>query len=158
MTHPTRDIFRWLMNDFIRVSKVGRENGIFSKDDITNCLKRIEVVNFHEQTELEGIKFTPYFAGHVLGACMYDIEIAGVRVSPGLETRLPLLIVDYLSRFFFALLLFLSTLNLAPLPQILYTGDYSREDDRHLMAAEIPPNKPDILITVGHMGVWTSGG
>jgi Cft2 family RNA processing exonuclease len=41
-----------------------------------------------------------YNAGHVLGAAMFMIEIAGVRV--------------------------------------LYTGDFSREEDRHLMAAELP--------------------
>ena len=32
--------------------------------------------------------------------------------------------------------------------QILYTGDFSRVEDRHLMAAEIPTVKPDVLITV----------
>lgn len=35
-----------------------------------------------------------------------------------------------------------------PLLQLLYTGDFSRQEDRHLMAAEIPSVKPDILITV----------
>lgn len=30
--------------------------------------------------------------------------------------------------------------------KILFTGDYSREDDRHLISAEIPPEKPDVLI------------
>ena len=44
--------------------------------------------------------FRAYNAGHVLGAAMFMIEIAGVRV--------------------------------------LYTGDFSREEDRHLMAAELP--------------------
>lgn len=32
--------------------------------------------------------------------------------------------------------------------KILYTGDFSRQEDRHLMAAEIPSVHPDILITV----------
>ena len=32
--------------------------------------------------------------------------------------------------------------------QVLYTGDFSRVEDRHLMAAEIPPVTPDILICV----------
>jgi hypothetical protein len=32
--------------------------------------------------------------------------------------------------------------------QVLYTGDFSREEDRHLVAAEVPPVKPHILITV----------
>jgi hypothetical protein len=51
--------------------------------------------------DCNGIRFTAYNAGHVLGAAQFMIEIAGVH--------------------------------------ILYTGDYSREEDRHLMAAEIPP-------------------
>jgi hypothetical protein len=32
--------------------------------------------------------------------------------------------------------------------QVLYTGDFSREEDRHLCAAEIPAVRPDVLITV----------
>lgn len=41
--------------------------------------------------------------------------------------------------------------------KILFTGDYSREDDRHLVSAEVPPVKPDVLIcestygTASHM-------
>ena len=34
--------------------------------------------------------------------------------------------------------------------QILYTGDFSRQEDRHLMAAEIPTVKPDVLIMVSY--------
>jgi cleavage and polyadenylation specificity factor subunit 3 len=30
--------------------------------------------------------------------------------------------------------------------RVLYTGDYSREEDRHLMAAEVPTARPDVLI------------
>jgi len=36
---------------------------------------------------------------------------------------------------------------------VLYTGDYSMEDDRHLMAAEVPHAKPDVLITESTYGV-----
>jgi len=32
--------------------------------------------------------------------------------------------------------------------KILYTGDFSRQEDRHLMAAEVPNLRPDVLITV----------
>ena len=36
---------------------------------------------------------------------------------------------------------------------ILYTGDYSREDDRHLMAAQVPDQySPDILIVESTYG------
>ncbi len=61
--------------------------------------ERIQVVDYHQEVDVGGVKFTPYAAGHVLGAAMFLIEIAGVR--------------------------------------LLYTGDYSREEDRHLMAAEV---------------------
>jgi cleavage and polyadenylation specificity factor subunit 3 len=36
---------------------------------------------------------------------------------------------------------------------VLYTGDYSMEDDRHLMAAELPDSKPDVLIVESTYGV-----
>lgn len=37
--------------------------------------------------------------------------------------------------------------------KILYTGDYSREEDRHLVKAEIPPVRPDVLIVESTYGV-----
>lgn len=36
--------------------------------------------------------------------------------------------------------------------RILYTGDYSREEDRHLMAAELPAFSPDVLIVESTYG------
>ncbi len=36
---------------------------------------------------------------------------------------------------------------------VLYTGDYSMEEDRHLMAAEVPKVKPDVLIVESTYGV-----
>ena len=35
---------------------------------------------------------------------------------------------------------------------MLFTGDYSREDDRMLIPAEIPPQKPDVLICESTFG------
>lgn len=61
-----------------------------------------------QSSRFSGIRFWCYHAGHVLGAAMFFIEIAGVK--------------------------------------ILYTGDFSRQEDRHLMSAEIPSVKPDVLI------------
>lgn len=40
--------------------------------------------------------------------------------------------------------------------QILYTGDFSRQEDRHLMAAEIPTVHPDVLITVRYVNFYHS--
>ena len=36
---------------------------------------------FFQETDVNGIKFWCYNAGHVLGAAMFMIEIAGVKVT-----------------------------------------------------------------------------
>lgn len=41
--------------------------------------------------------------------------------------------------------------------KILYTGDYSREEDRHLVKAEIPPVRPDVLIVESTHGIMRFG-
>ena len=38
---------------------------------------------------------------------------------------------------------------------VLYTGDYSREEDRHLVMAEVPPVRPDVMICESTFGVHT---
>ncbi|KAJ9055576.1 endoribonuclease ysh1 [Entomophthora muscae] len=82
---------------------------LFDEQDLLKSYEKISVVDYRQEVEVDGIKFTPFNAGHVLGAAMFLIEIAGIKV--------------------------------------LYTGDYSREEDRHLMAAERPPNvTPEVLI------------
>lgn len=42
--------------------------------------------------------------------------------------------------------------------KILYTGDYSREEDRHLVRAEVPPQRPDVLIVESTYGVQSTEG
>lgn len=115
MTHPTKAIYRWLLSDFVKVSSApdSTEN-LYNDDDLSTSFDRIEAIDYHSTMEVEGIKFTAYHAGHVLGAAMYFIEIGGVKV--------------------------------------LFTGDYSREEDRHLNPAEVPPQRPDILITESTYG------
>eukprot|EP00118_Oscarella_pearsei_P007095 m.33584 g.33584 ORF g.33584 m.33584 type:complete len:691 (+) comp31847_c0_seq3:10-2082(+) len=114
MTHASKAIYRWLLSDYIKVSNISTVDNLYTEKDLENSMDKIETVNFHQEMEVNGIKFWCYHAGHVLGAAMFMIEIAGVK--------------------------------------ILYTGDFSRQEDRHLMAAEIPPIKPDILITEATYG------
>lgn len=108
MTHATKAIYRWFMADFIKVSNISTEQMLYNESDLEASMDKIETINFHEEKEIGGIRFWCYNAGHVLGAAMFMIEIAGVKV--------------------------------------LYTGDFSREEDRHLMSAEIPAIRPDVLI------------
>lgn len=109
MTHPTKAIYRFLMSDFVRISNAGSDRMLFDESEMLASWRQIEAVDYHQEVVLGGgFRFTPYHAGHVLGACMFMIEMAGLRV--------------------------------------LYTGDYSREEDRHLVQAEVPPVRPDVLI------------
>jgi len=114
MTHATKAIYRWLLSDFIKVSNIATQQMLYTEQDLETSMDKIETINFHEEKEVSGIKFWAYNAGHVLGAAMFMIEIAGVRV--------------------------------------LYTGDFSREEDRHLMAAELPSIRPDVLIVESTYG------
>ncbi|KAK9355297.1 beta-lactamase-like protein [Lipomyces doorenjongii] len=119
MTHPTKAIYRWLLSDYVRVSAISSNDAstLYTDADLNASFERIEAIDYHSTTEVEGIKFTAYHAGHVLGAAMYFIEIGGIK--------------------------------------ILFTGDYSREEDRHLNIAEIPTERPDILITESTYGTST---
>lgn len=72
-------------------------------------------IDFHEEKDINGIKFKAFHAGHVIGAAMFLIEYKGVK--------------------------------------ILYTGDYSREKDIHIVPAEIPKTKIDILIVESTYGI-----
>ena len=38
-------------------------------------MKKIELIDYHQELEYKGIKFWCYNAGHVLGAAMFFIEI-----------------------------------------------------------------------------------
>lgn len=114
MTHATKAIYRWLLSDYIRVSSMG-ETMLYNEKDLENTMSKIETINFHQEMEVNGVKFWAYTAGHVLGAAMFMIEIAGVKT--------------------------------------MYTGDFSRQEDRHLMAAEVPVNvQPDVLIVESTYG------
>lgn len=116
MTQPTRAIYKALLSDFVRVSKnAPGEESLYTEDDVNRTMARIQVVDYHAEVNVNGIKIRAFYAAHVLGGAMFMIEIAGIRV--------------------------------------LYTGDYSREEDRHLKAAEIPPFRPDVLIIESTYGV-----
>ncbi|VDK42048.1 unnamed protein product [Anisakis simplex] len=123
MTHATKAIYRMLIGDYLKVSKYGGGSDnrlLYSEEDLEKTMEKIEVIDFHEQKEVNGIKFWCYVAGHVLGACMFMIEIAGIRV--------------------------------------LYTGDFSRLEDRHLCAAELPTVSPDVLICESTYGTQVHEG
>ncbi len=118
-THSTVAVMRMLLSDSVHLISNNADSQasiLYSEENVVDCVHRIECVDFKQRITVDGITFTLYNAGHVLGAAMVLVEIAGVRV--------------------------------------LYTGDYSAEEDRHLMAAEVPAGVlPDVLITECTFGI-----
>eukprot|EP00002_Diphylleia_rotans_P040273 TRINITY_DN9504_c0_g1_i3.p1 TRINITY_DN9504_c0_g1~~TRINITY_DN9504_c0_g1_i3.p1 ORF type:complete len:456 (+),score=60.79 TRINITY_DN9504_c0_g1_i3:43-1410(+) len=117
MTHPTKDIFQLILKDYLNVSNSGNGDLLYDEKDLNQTMTKIETVDFYTVSEVNGIKFECLKAGHVLGAAMFMIQIADIK--------------------------------------ILYTGDYSRQEDRHLMPAEIPSEIPDVLIIEATYGNTT---
>ncbi|KAI1427478.1 cleavage and polyadenylation specificity factor subunit [Xylaria sp. FL1777] len=121
MTHPTKAIYKWLIQDSVRVGNTSSHSTsqpVYTEQDHVNSFPQIEAIDYHTTHTISSIRITPYPAGHVLGAAMFLIEIAGLN--------------------------------------ILFTGDYSREQDRHLISAEVPRGvKVDVLITESTYGVST---
>lgn len=119
MTHPTKAIYKWLIQDSVRVGNTSSSPTtqlLYTEQDHLNTFPQIEAIDYHTTHTISSIRITPYPAGHVLGAAMFLIEIAGLN--------------------------------------IFFTGDYSREQDRHLVSAEVPRGvKVDVLITESTYGV-----
>lgn len=115
MTHPTKSIYNYVLLDFVKVSQTPTEEQLFDEKDVENSLAKIQTIDYHQTVEFNGVKFSAFRAGHVLGAAMFLIEIDGIK--------------------------------------ILYTGDYSREEDRHLKPAEVPDCEVDVLIVESTYGV-----
>ena len=65
---------------FLCYSNIATEQMLYTEADLEASMDKIEVLNFHEEKDVMGIKFWAYNAGHVLGAAMFMIEIAGVKV------------------------------------------------------------------------------
>lgn len=119
-THATKAIYKWLIQDNVRVSNTSSSSDqrttLYTEHDHLSTLPLIETIDFYTTHTINSIRVTPYPAGHVLGAAMFLVSIAGLN--------------------------------------ILFTGDYSREEDRHLIPAEVPRGiKIDVLITESTFGI-----
>ncbi len=115
MTYPTKAIYNYILADYVKVSHSKLEESLYNEKDLKNSTEKIKLLDYHQEIEYKGIKFSAFKAGHVLGAAMFLIEISGIK--------------------------------------ILYTGDYSREPDRHLQPAEIPNKEINVLIVESTYGI-----
>ncbi|PSC69750.1 Cleavage and polyadenylation specificity factor subunit 3 [Micractinium conductrix] len=115
MTHATKAIVHTLLKDFVKVSRGGSGEGLYTEKDLDAAMEKTEVVDFHQTVDVGGVRVTAYRAGHVLGAAMFQVEIGGMR--------------------------------------LLYTGDYSRIPDRHMPPADLPDQRPHIVVVESTYGV-----
>jgi cleavage and polyadenylation specificity factor subunit 3 len=120
-TYPTIAVMKIVLSDYVKVStaKADTPEGLYTQEDVNSCVSKMEAVDLYSKIDVDGVKMQFFNAGHVLGAAMVLMDIAGVRV--------------------------------------LYTGDYSCEEDRHLMAAALPRSMPpvDVLIVEATHGMTT---
>jgi integrator complex subunit 11 len=48
----------------------------FKAEDIKNCMKKVKTVNLHEVCWVDDeLQIKAYYAGHVLGAAMFEIRV-----------------------------------------------------------------------------------
>ncbi|XP_052397402.1 integrator complex subunit 11 [Carassius carassius] len=77
MTHPTKAICPILLEDFrkITVDKKGETN-FFTSQMIKDCMKKVVPLNLHQTVQVdEELEIKAYYAGHVLGAAMFQIKV-----------------------------------------------------------------------------------
>ncbi|NXG53818.1 INT11 protein, partial [Psilopogon haemacephalus] len=77
MTHPTKAICPILLEDYrkITVDKKGEIN-FFTSQMIKDCMKKVVAVHLHQTVQVdEELEIKAYYAGHVLGAAMFQIKV-----------------------------------------------------------------------------------
>ena len=106
MTAPTRAILPHLLDDFRRVSPMdGRNKGkaqfgqgpspkspgghksrytqqvMYTPEMIDKCMNQVTIIKLGESINVnKAVKLKVYYAGHVLGAGIYEIDIMGLKV------------------------------------------------------------------------------
>ena len=77
-SEPTKAIFPYMLEDFMRVSQ-DRQYPL-TRSRIENCAGKIKCLGLLQTKEYCGVSITSYYAGHVLGAVMFAIKYKGVSV------------------------------------------------------------------------------
>jgi len=130
MTHPTKAVTRLLLGDYLRLMS------------IKNVGKQINS-NSNKSAADDGVLYTEA----ELQRCVDKIELIDYHQTISVKSlKFHALNAGHV----LGAAMFLLEIGGRT---ILYTGDYSMEDDRHLMAAEIPDVKPDVLMVESTYGV-----
>ena len=128
MTHPTKAVIRLLLGDYLRLMSIKKGSGGGGGDDSSN---NSDVLYTEEELMkcCDRIELIDYHQTISVGSLKFSALNAGHVLGAAM------FLLEIGGR------------------TLLYTGDYSMEDDRHLMAAEIPNVKPDVLMVESTYGV-----
>lgn len=85
MTAPTKSICPILLEDYrkITIDKLDKQAALnfFKAEDIKACMKKVKTVNLHESYQVdEELSIKAYYAGHVLGAAMFEVRVGNQSV------------------------------------------------------------------------------
>lgn len=95
MTYPTKSVSSVLLADSCKIMEQrmlfqkassdlasatsdttsNTEYGYFTISDVWSCLEKVKAIQLHQTVNISGIRVTPYYAGHVLGASMFYIQV-----------------------------------------------------------------------------------
>eukprot|EP01059_Diplonema_ambulator_P026448 TRINITY_DN4373_c0_g1_i1.p1 TRINITY_DN4373_c0_g1~~TRINITY_DN4373_c0_g1_i1.p1 ORF type:complete len:685 (+),score=194.94 TRINITY_DN4373_c0_g1_i1:1156-3210(+) len=80
MSGPTKGMVPLLLQDFWKISSLNGSK-VWEEEDVARCMEKATVINLHETIALpKNIKITAFYAGHVLGATMFLIDVNGTTV------------------------------------------------------------------------------
>jgi len=125
MTHPTKAVMRLLLGDYLRLMNMKAAPGSNKADDVLYTEEEL-------QSCVEKVELIDY---HQV-VSLFGGRLKFIAYNAGHVLGAAMFWIDIGGR------------------TLLYTGDYSVEDDRHLMAAEVPTQKGlDVLVVESTYGV-----
>lgn len=74
-TPPTKEIMPLMLSDYIKI--INRRSNVtetFSEVEMYKSVEKMRTIEIGNKFIYEGIEIMPYYAGHVLGACMFYIK------------------------------------------------------------------------------------
>eukprot|EP00041_Stephanoeca_diplocostata_P036743 m.1352848 g.1352848 ORF g.1352848 m.1352848 type:complete len:511 (-) comp24927_c0_seq10:98-1630(-) len=77
MTYPTKAICPILLEDYRKISVERKgETNFFTSQMIKDCMRKVVTVDLHQTVKVDDeLEIKAYYAGHVLGAAMFQIKV-----------------------------------------------------------------------------------
>eukprot|EP00588_Corethron_pennatum_P002225 CAMPEP_0194287154 /NCGR_PEP_ID=MMETSP0169-20130528/34082_1 /TAXON_ID=218684 /ORGANISM="Corethron pennatum, Strain L29A3" /LENGTH=821 /DNA_ID=CAMNT_0039033767 /DNA_START=48 /DNA_END=2513 /DNA_ORIENTATION=+ len=137
MTPPTRSIAGLLLGDYLKLTTTEDGNALYTEAELRACMDRVELVDYHQVIVLPC--GAPGGGPGAAASAPTSIKFWALNAGHVLGAAMFMIELG-------------GSLGASSSRHVLYTGDYSTEDDRHLSAAEVPNVRPDVLIAESTYG------